>query len=148
MAKVRAVTVPTVPCWSEHAWGTGCRAWPPRGAWSLEPAAWSLQPAVLLEPRFRSWCREAYGGGRGEGAGSLVQEPMRLGGVPLQRADPRPLLTSAMASTAPQEGRDRGCCERRRGRNAPAWSAVSRTHCSPGTRLPQSRARVLRSPAG
>ena len=37
--KVRAVTVPTVPCWSEHAWGTGCRARPPHGAWSVEPAA-------------------------------------------------------------------------------------------------------------
>lgn len=75
--KVREVTVPTLPCWSEHTWDVGFRARSPCGAWSL-------QLEDLLEPHFRSWCREACGGGRGEGAGSLIQEPMRLGGVPWQ----------------------------------------------------------------
>lgn len=107
---MREVTVPTLPCWSEHTWDVGFRARSPCGAWSL-------QLEDLLEPHFRSWCREACGGGRGEGAGSLIQEPMRLRSM--ARADPRPLLMAAVAARPPRRTEARGCCERRLGSGIP-----------------------------
>ena len=42
--KVRAVTVPTVPCWSEHAWGHGVQS--PAPAWSVERGACSRRSCL------------------------------------------------------------------------------------------------------